>query len=52
MRSTVSEAEFRETCSTVEPRLRNREEMAYYRLWSDALDEVRTTVLGQSPVMS
>ncbi|MBB4906206.1 asparagine synthase (glutamine-hydrolyzing) [Actinophytocola algeriensis] len=52
MSSTVSEAEFRAARSTVEPRLRNREEMAYYRLWRDALDGIRTSALGQSPVMS
>jgi asparagine synthase (glutamine-hydrolysing) len=50
MSSTVSELEFRDTHSTVEPPLRNREEVAYYRLWSEALDGIRTAALGQSPV--
>lgn len=48
MSSTVSEMEFRETNSTVEPRLRNREEVAYYRLWRQALEGIRTAALGQS----
>lgn len=51
MSSTVSELEFRGTRSTVEPQLRNREEAAYYRLWSQALDGIRTTTLGQSVTM-
>lgn len=48
MSSTVSELEFRDMHSTVEPRLRNREEVAYFRLWSQALDGIRTAALGQS----
>lgn len=48
MSSTVSEQDFVAQNTTVEPPLRNREEMAYHRLWSDTLRGIRPSALDQS----
>lgn len=48
MSSTVSEVEFLDLVTTVEPPLRNREEAAYHRLWSQDFDGISPTALGQS----
>jgi asparagine synthase (glutamine-hydrolysing) len=37
----VSEAEFREHADLVDPPLRSREELAYFRIWSEHLSGVR-----------
>jgi asparagine synthase (glutamine-hydrolysing) len=39
--STVSEQEFAEQADVVQPALRTREELAYYRIWRDHLPGVR-----------
>ena len=39
--STISEDEFAQEAATVDPPVRTREELAYYRIWRDHLDGVR-----------
>lgn len=48
MGSNVSEQEFLETRTAVEPNLRNREELVYYRIWAEALEGIKPGTLGRS----
>lgn len=48
MSSTVSEVDFLDLATRVEPPLRNREEAAYHRLWRQNFDGISPTALDQS----